>query len=52
VIVEILLIANFLLFLALALEAKIKSKIGFFIVMTGLIVGIIDLIFVITSLLK
>ena len=51
-IVEILLIANFLLFLALALEAKIKSKIGFFIVMTGLIVGIIDLIFVITSLLK
>lgn len=49
---EILLIANFLLFLALALEAKIRSKIGFFIVFSGLIIGIIDIIFVLISLLK
>ncbi|MCX8178394.1 MAG: hypothetical protein N3D75_01035 [Candidatus Aenigmarchaeota archaeon] len=50
--VELLLIANFLIFLALAMEAKIRSKTGFFIVLTGLIVGVIDLIFVLLSLLR
>jgi len=45
-IANILLIASFLVFLAVAIEAKIKSKLGLFIVITGLIIGILDLIFV------
>ena len=48
---ELLLIANFLIFMALAMEAKIRSRIGFFIVLSGIIIGIIDLIFVLLSIL-
>jgi len=43
---ELLLIANFLVFLAVALEGKIKSRLGAFIVLSGLFIGIVDLIFV------
>jgi hypothetical protein len=49
---EILLIANFLLFVALVLEAKVRSKLGYFIVLTGLIIGIVDLIFALLLLVK
>ena len=49
---EILLISNVMLFLALALEAKIRSKIGFVIVVSGLMIGVVDIIFVLLSLLK
>ena len=48
----ILLIASFLVFLAVALEAKVKSGLGKFIVLTGLLVGVIDLIYVIVKLLR
>jgi len=47
---NILLIASFFVFLAVAVEAKVKSKLGFFIVITGLIIGILDLIFVLLEL--
>ncbi|MBU5689980.1 MAG: hypothetical protein QXM68_02180 [Candidatus Aenigmatarchaeota archaeon] len=50
--IELLLIANFLLFLAIALEAKIRSKTGYFIVLTGMLIGIIDLVFVLLSILR
>ena len=43
---NILLIASFFVFLAVAVEAKVKSKLGFFIVTTGLVIGVLDLIFV------
>jgi len=45
-IANILLIASFFVFLAVAVEAKIKSDLGFFIVATGLIIGILDLLYV------
>lgn len=50
-IANILLIASFLVFLAVAVEAKIKSKLGLFIVSIGLIIGILDLIFVLIQTL-
>ncbi|MDI6825872.1 MAG: hypothetical protein QMD36_01605 [Candidatus Aenigmarchaeota archaeon] len=43
---RILLLASFFIFLAVAVEAKIKSNLGLFIVITGLIIGILDLIYV------
>jgi len=43
---KILLLASFFLFLAVAAEAKVKSKLGLLIIITGLIVGIINLIYV------
>lgn len=49
---EILLIANFLLFVALAMEAKIRSKLGYYIVFSGVIIGVIDLIFALILLVK
>lgn len=49
---EILLIANFLLFVAIVLEAKIRSKLGYFIVLSGLVIGIVDLIFALLLLVK
>jgi len=48
----VLLIASFLVFLAVALEAKIKSDLGRFIVYTGLLAGVVDLIYVIVKLLR
>ena len=48
----ILLTASFLVFLAVALEAKVKSGLGKFIVLTGLLVGVVDLIYVIVKLLR
>jgi len=51
-IVEFLLLANALIFLALSLEAKVRSKIGFAIVLSGIVVAIVDILFVVLSLLK
>ncbi|MBD3155204.1 MAG: hypothetical protein GF368_00935 [Candidatus Aenigmarchaeota archaeon] len=48
----ILLIASFLVLGAVALEAKVKSNLGKFIVLTGLLVGVVDLIYVIVKLLR
>ena len=50
--VELLLLANILVFLTLAFEAKIRSKIGFAIVVSGLVIASVDLLFIILSLLK
>lgn len=49
---EVLLLANFLLFVSIVLEAKIRSRLGYFIVMTGVVLGIIDLIYALVLLLK
>ncbi|MBU5688245.1 MAG: hypothetical protein QXJ06_01540 [Candidatus Aenigmatarchaeota archaeon] len=51
-IIEILLLANALIFLALSLEAKVRSKIGFAIVVSGLIIGFIDILVIVLSLLN
>ena len=48
----ILLTASFFVFLAVALEAKVKSDLGRFIVLTCLLVGLVDLIYVIVKLLR
>lgn len=48
----ILLLASFFVLLAVALEAKVKSDLGRFIILTGLLVGIVDLIYVIIKLLR
>ena len=48
----ILLLASFLVLVAVALEAKVKSKLGMFIVYTGLLVGVVDLIYAIVKLLR
>jgi hypothetical protein len=37
-------VASFFILLAVAVEAKVKSKLGLFIVIIGLIVGVLDLI--------
>ena len=47
----ILLLASFLVLLAVALEAKVKSDLGRFIVFTGLLVGAVDLVYVMVKLL-
>lgn len=49
---NVLLIASFLVLMAVALEAKVKSNLGRFIVITGLLVGVVDLIYVIVNLLR
>lgn len=51
-IIELLLLANALIFLALGLEAKIRSKIGFAIVFSGLLIALMDIAFIVLSLLK
>ena len=48
----VLLFSSFLILLAVALEAKVKSGLGKFIVLTGLLVGVVDLIYVIIKLLR
>ena len=48
---KVLLVASFLVFLAVAVEAKIKSKLGLFIVLSGLLIGILDIAYVIIKLL-
>ncbi|MCS7134984.1 MAG: hypothetical protein N3E38_00115 [Candidatus Aenigmarchaeota archaeon] len=50
--VEILLLANALLFLVLALEAKVRSKIGYAIVVSGLLLAIIDFLFFVLLALR
>ncbi len=45
VLTELLLIANFLVFISIILEAKIRSKLGYFIVITGVVIGIVDLLY-------
>jgi len=50
-IARILLLASFFVFLAVATEAKVKSKLGLFIVITGLIIGILNLIYVLMTYL-
>ncbi|MFH8080807.1 MAG: hypothetical protein QXO84_02925 [Candidatus Aenigmatarchaeota archaeon] len=50
--IELLLLANALIFFVLALEAKVRSKIGFAIVVSGLLLAIIDIIYVILYILK
>jgi len=49
---NILLIASFFVFLAVAVEVKVKSKLGLFIVTTGLMIGILDLIYVLLQVFK
>lgn len=49
---KILLLASFFIFLAVAVEAKVKSNLGFFIVVTGLIVGILNLIVVLLQIVE
>lgn len=46
---KILLLASFFVLLAVATEAKIKSGLGFFIVATGLIIGILNLVYVVLT---
>ncbi|MHA1860416.1 MAG: hypothetical protein ACTSVF_04895 [Candidatus Asgardarchaeia archaeon] len=48
---KILLISSFLVLMATALEAKIKSNLGFFIVLSGLLIGILDLLYVLLTFL-
>ena len=48
----VLLLSSFFVLLAVAFEAKVKSDLGRFIVLTGLLVGVVDLIFVIVKLLR
>jgi len=48
---NILLVASFFIFLAVAVEAKVKSDLGFFIIITGLIIGILDLLYVLLQAL-
>ena len=48
-IAKILLLASFFVFLAVATEAKIRSGLGFFIVVTGLIIGIMNLFYVLLT---
>jgi hypothetical protein len=48
-IAKILLLASFFVFLAVAAEAKVRSGLGLFIVVTGLIIGILNLIYVLLS---
>jgi len=48
---QILLVASFFILLAVAVEAKVKSKLGLFIVIIGLIVGVLDLIFAVLQLI-
>lgn len=43
VLAEVLLIANFLIFLSIILEAKIRSRLGYFIVLSGIVIGFVDL---------
>jgi hypothetical protein len=43
-------VASFFILLAVAVEAKVKSKLGLFIVIIGLIVGILDLIFAVLQM--
>jgi len=49
---NVLLVASFLVLVAVALEAKVKSALGKFIVLTGLLVGLLDLIYVIVNLIR
>jgi hypothetical protein len=49
---NILLIASFFVLLAVAVEAKVKSKLGLFIVLSGLLIGILDLIYVLIQVFK
>jgi len=49
---ELLLLANILVFISLALEARIRSKIGFAIVLSGLVIASIDFLFIILLLLR
>lgn len=44
-----LLISSFLIFLSVALEAKVRSRLGFFIVTSGLVIGLINLAYVLLS---
>jgi len=44
-------VASFFILLAVAVEAKVKSKLGLFIVIIGLIVGVLDLIFAVLQLI-
>lgn len=48
---KVLLVASFLVFIAIALEAKVRSKLGLFIVSTGVLMGILDLAYVIIKLI-
>lgn len=50
-ITESLLLASFLILMAVAVEAKVKSKTGFFIVSVCVIVGIMDLILAVFQLM-
>lgn len=50
-IAQILLLASFFMFLAVAAESKPKSNLDFLIVITGLIIGILNLIYVIVLFL-
>jgi len=46
---NVLLIASFLILMAVVLEAKVKSNLGFFITATGFIVAILNLLYVIAQ---
>jgi len=48
----ILLIASFFVLLAVAVEAKVRSRLGVFIVTTGLLIGILDLIYILLQVFK
>ena len=51
-IANILLVASFLVFLAVAIYAKVRSSLGSFIVLTGLLIGILNLIYVIIQYVR
>ena len=52
VLVELLLVANFLLLLSIVLEAKVRSRLGYLIVLTGVIIGLVDLLYALFLFLK
>ena len=48
---QALLVASFLVFLAIAIYAKVRSKLGVFIVLTGLLLGLINVVYVLLQML-
>jgi hypothetical protein len=47
---NVLLVASFLVFLAVAFYARVRSNLGLFIVFTGLLIGLLNLAYVIMQL--
>lgn len=51
VLTELLLVANFLVFAAIVMEAKPRSRLDYFIVLSGVLIGLIDFVYALFLLL-